>query len=154
MFDRVALGFDASSHSRRASRVAVGIVESFRSELTILLWRPRAETSESAELEDLVPVSETGKPRASLLEEVRGAALAAGARGVHVVAIEHDVLDSMLVWLGEHPQDLMIVGSQGQSRGRRLLMGSLSTGLVAGAPCPVLVVRGTMRSSGAVHPAR
>jgi nucleotide-binding universal stress UspA family protein len=37
---------------------------------------------------------------------------------------------------------LIVVGSHGWGAARRLLSGSVSTGLVHSAPCPVLVIRG------------
>jgi nucleotide-binding universal stress UspA family protein len=41
----------------------------------------------------------------------------------------------------EHDVQLIVVGSHGWGAARRLLSGSVSTGLVHTAPCPVLVVR-------------
>jgi nucleotide-binding universal stress UspA family protein len=43
----------------------------------------------------------------------------------------------------EHDAQLIVVGSHGWGAAKRLLSGSVSTGLVHTAPCPVLVVRGT-----------
>jgi nucleotide-binding universal stress UspA family protein len=47
----------------------------------------------------------------------------------------------------EHDAQLIVVGSHGWGAARRFFSGSVSTGLVHSAPCPVLVVR------PAVHPA-
>jgi nucleotide-binding universal stress UspA family protein len=41
----------------------------------------------------------------------------------------------------KHDAQLIVVGSHGWGAARRLLSGSVSTGLVHTAPCPVLVVR-------------
>ena len=41
----------------------------------------------------------------------------------------------------EHDAQLIVVGSHGWGAARRFLSGSVSTGLVHSAPCPVLVVR-------------
>ena len=43
----------------------------------------------------------------------------------------------------EHDAQMIVVGSHGWGRARRFLSGSVSTGLVHSAPCPVLVVRGS-----------
>jgi nucleotide-binding universal stress UspA family protein len=43
----------------------------------------------------------------------------------------------------ERDARLIVVGSHGWGAARRLLSGSVSTGLVHSAPCPVLVVRGS-----------
>ena len=41
----------------------------------------------------------------------------------------------------EYDAQLIVVGSHGWGAARRFLSGSVSTGLVHSAPCPVLVVR-------------
>jgi nucleotide-binding universal stress UspA family protein len=46
----------------------------------------------------------------------------------------------------ERGAQLIVVGSHGWGAARRLLSGSVSTGLVHSAPCPVLVVRGGERA--------
>jgi len=43
---------------------------------------------------------------------------------------------------GERGAQLIVVGSHGWGAARRFFSGSVSTGLVHAAPCPVLVVRG------------
>jgi nucleotide-binding universal stress UspA family protein len=47
---------------------------------------------------------------------------------------------------GDHDAQLIVVGSHGWGAARRLFSGSVSTGLVHSAPCPVLVVRGSEQS--------
>ena len=49
----------------------------------------------------------------------------------------------------EHDAQLIVVGSHGWGAARRLLSGSVSTGLVHSAPCPVLVVRGSQQRARA-----
>ena len=51
----------------------------------------------------------------------------------------------------ERDAQLIVVGSHGWGAARRLFSGSVSTGLVHSAPCPVLVVRDAQR--GHVHAA-
>ena len=46
----------------------------------------------------------------------------------------------------EHDAQLIVVGSHGWGAARRFLSGSVSTGLVHSAPCPVLVVRPRVQS--------
>ena len=45
----------------------------------------------------------------------------------------------------EHDAQLIVVGSHGWGATKRFLSGSVSTGLVHSAPCPVLVVRPRVR---------
>jgi nucleotide-binding universal stress UspA family protein len=142
MLERILVGFDGSAHARRACELATEIAGRFRSNLTLVVVRsPRGPGVDPA-LENLVPVADEGRAFASVLEEVREKAFNRGASAVEVVYLRGDPLESLLSWLTSHPQDLVVVGSRGLSRGRRLLLGSISSGLVNEAPCPVLVVRG------------
>jgi len=47
----------------------------------------------------------------------------------------------------EHDARLIVAGSHGWGAARRFLSGSVSTGLVHSAPCPVLVVRPSARAA-------
>jgi len=73
------------------------------------------------------------------------AAVAASAEeaGVHcsTVAAEGLVVDEICGKASEYEAQLIVVGSHGWGAARRLFSGSVSTGLVHSAPCPVLVVR-------------
>ena len=141
MFERILVGFDGSVHSRRAVQVAAEIAGHFRSSLTIVAVRPVRLGEEVARLEALVPVSEDGRTMITLLDELRDQAIARGARVVEPVTLYGDVLETLLEYLAKNPHDLVVVGSRGLTPGRRLLLGSVSSGLVDSAHCPVLVVR-------------
>ena len=64
-------------------------------------------------------------------------------RGVHAKAIEvvGDPPDAIVEAAKEAGADLIIVGTRGQSLAKRLMLGSVSTGIVHHAHCDVLVVR-------------
>jgi len=141
MFERILVGFDGSVHARRAVQVASEIAGRFQATLTIAVVRPTAEGEAVARLEALVPISEDGRTLASMMAELRNLALSQGARVAEPVTLHGEVLDSLLDYLVRNPQDLVVVGSRGLSPGRRLLLGSVSSGLVNSAMCPVLVVR-------------
>jgi len=141
MFERILVGFDGSPHSRRAVQVASEIAGRFQSTLTIAVVRPSNRGEEMARLDALVPIGVDGRTLVTILEELRERALAHGARTVEPVTLHGEVLDCLLDYLGRNPQDLVVVGSRGLSRSRRLLLGSVSSGLVNSAHCPVLVVR-------------
>lgn len=68
----------------------------------------------------------------------------AEAEGVHcsTVAADGFAVEEICKKASEHDAQLIVVGSHGWGAARRLLSGSVSTGLVHSAPCPVLVVRG------------
>jgi nucleotide-binding universal stress UspA family protein len=67
----------------------------------------------------------------------------AEAEGVScsTIAAEGFVVDEICRRTRDYDAQLIVVGSHGWGAARRLLSGSVSTGLVHEAPCPVLVVR-------------
>lgn len=140
MFERILVGFDGSPHSRRAVQVASEIAGRFGATLTIAIVRAASGNETAARLDALVPLDD-GRTLATILDEFRAKALTHGAKLVEPVTLHGEVLDSLLDYLSRNPQDLVVVGSRGLSRSRRILLGSVSTGLVNSAHCPVLVVR-------------
>jgi nucleotide-binding universal stress UspA family protein len=87
---------------------------------------------------------------AALLASV---AEAAEAEGVHcsTVAADGFPVEQICRKAAEFDTQLIVVGSHGWGAARRFLSGSVSTGLVHSAPCPVLVVR--PRAKAAKHAA-
>lgn len=68
---------------------------------------------------------------------------AAGAEGVSCSTVTADgvVVEEICRRARDYEAQLVVVGSHGWGAARRLFSGSVSTGLVHTAPCPVLVVR-------------
>jgi nucleotide-binding universal stress UspA family protein len=81
----------------------------------------------------------------ALLADVAESAEAEGVRCSTVVA-QGFAVEEICRKAGEYDAQLIVVGSHGWGAARRLLSGSVSTGLVHSAPCPVLVVRPRARS--------
>jgi nucleotide-binding universal stress UspA family protein len=75
-----------------------------------------------------------------LLAEVAETAKAAGVR-CFTFAADGVVVDEICRIADEQDAQMIVVGSHGWGATRRLLSGSVSTGLIHQAPCPVLVVR-------------
>jgi len=75
-----------------------------------------------------------------LLDSVAEIAEAQGVR-CRTVAADGFVLEEICRQASESDAQLLVVGSHGWGATRRLFSGSVSTGLVHTAPCPVLVVR-------------
>jgi nucleotide-binding universal stress UspA family protein len=75
-----------------------------------------------------------------LLATVATSACAAGLSCSTVLA-DGFVVEEICEVAAERDAQLIVVGSHGWGAARRFLSGSVSTGLVHSAPCPVLVVR-------------
>jgi universal stress protein A len=67
----------------------------------------------------------------------------AEAEGVHcsTVSVDGFAVEEICRVAREYDVQLIVVGSHGWGAAKRLLSGSVSTGLVHTAPCPVLVIR-------------
>ncbi len=75
-----------------------------------------------------------------LLATIATSACAAGLSCSTVLA-DGFAVEEICEVASEHDAQLIVVGSHGWGAARRFLSGSVSTGLVHSAPCPVLVVR-------------
>jgi nucleotide-binding universal stress UspA family protein len=75
-----------------------------------------------------------------LLATIATAACAAGLSCTTVLA-DGFAVEEICEVARERDAQLVVVGSHGWGAARRFLSGSVSTGLVHSAPCPVLVVR-------------
>ncbi len=53
----------------------------------------------------------------------------------------YSILDAILGYAQNQSVDLIVTGTRGRTQSRMLLMGSVASGLVEYATCPVLVVR-------------
>ncbi len=80
---------------------------------------------------------------AEVLASAEETAEAAGVPCRTVAGADGGVVDEICRIASERDPQLIVVGSHGWGAAKRLLSGSVSTGLVHQAPCPVLVVRGT-----------
>jgi nucleotide-binding universal stress UspA family protein len=145
-FARITVAVDGSANSDDALVVAIDLAKKYGSELTILTVAPfvplympsagpyiavTAAQGEATRYQRLIDVA---------VEQAKGS----GVTAVTGVCREGVVVDEILSHLEAHATDLVVVGSRGLSAAKRLLMGSVSTALVAHARCPVLVVRDSL----------
>ena len=89
----------------------------------------------------VVELTEAEQHRVSAL--LASVAETAEAEGVHCSTVAPDgfPVEEICRKASEYDAQLIVVGSHGWGPARRFLSGSVSTGLVHSAPCPVLVVR-------------
>jgi nucleotide-binding universal stress UspA family protein len=141
MFERILVAFDGTPSSRHACDVTLELAAKFHSSVTVATVHPPSKEPTDGHLESLIPIDSEGKSLAVLLDELVAEAQRRKVPSVEPVFLQGDVVEVLIAYLKEHPHDLIVTGSRGLSRGRRLLLGSVSSELVDGAPCPVLVVR-------------
>ncbi|MCI4331956.1 MAG: universal stress protein [Thermoplasmata archaeon] len=135
------MAIDGTPPGHRASKVAIEVAQRFGSTLTLASVLPAGSSSSDPYLESLIPLGDEAKPLRVQVEEIEKEARSRGILTVQSVVLRGKVVEMLIAYVAEHPQDLIVVGSRGLSRGSRLIMGSVSSELVDRAPCPVLVVR-------------
>jgi nucleotide-binding universal stress UspA family protein len=144
-FRRILVAVDGSDNAERASRVAVDIAERCESELVAFHAVPRVSHA-------FVPVRSATLFREYYSDEEKAALrwidkvmTLAKNKGVNArpdvrVAVP-SVAEAIVRYATKKNIDMIIIGTRGLGSFKKLLIGSVSSGVVAHAHCPVLVVR-------------
>jgi nucleotide-binding universal stress UspA family protein len=91
-------------------------------------------------------LTEAERGRVEQVVDAVAADASADAIPCFTVVADGVVVDEICRVAQDREARLIVVGSHGWGAARRLFSGSVSTGLIHSAPCPVLVVRGTDQS--------
>jgi nucleotide-binding universal stress UspA family protein len=149
-FKRVLVAVDGSENSMRAAKLAVDMAKKYGAELIVLHVIPTIHyalsvTAPSATLPPGVYEEYQAYERATGESLVRSTVDLAKAAGVPVRSDVQEPHGSIVEGitdyaLGEHV-DLIVIGTRGLSGFKKLVIGSVSSGVVSHAYCSVLVVR-------------
>jgi len=142
-FHRITVAVDGSAHASLALDMAIDLTRRYGASLTVIAIAPLQPVYVAPNepfVAPGVPVSDLPRYQ-KVVEEAVQRAEAAGVTAVTGLCEDGVIADELLVFLEQHPTDLLVIGSRGLSAARRLLLGSISTAMVTHAPCPVLVVR-------------
>jgi nucleotide-binding universal stress UspA family protein len=141
---RILVAVDGSQYSSRALGVAVGIAKQANSELIILHVRelPVSLANGDVEVQTQMAEEASRKEAEKMLDD---AATAATKEGVKTRKVMKEHLESVVKTIVEFSEkedvDLIVVGTRGLGGFKRLVLGSVATGLVHYAHCSVLVAR-------------
>src|SRR5487761_743815 len=141
-FGRIAIATDGSPIATHAVDIAIDLAQRYGAKLTILSVSPLepmyVAPSEGWVTPTAPPSDVPFYHKAVEQEPVR--AKAAGVAAVEGVCLEGVVVDEIVAWVEKSPPDLFVIGSRGLSRGKRILLGSVSSAVLQQLKCPVLVV--------------
>src|SRR5215204_6207088 len=135
---KILLATDGSRNANLALRAAVDVAEKTGSELHVVhAWH----SVPSTRFESFIR-AQLKKEAQELLAEQMGRVKDNGGEAARAHLVEGPVVDEILDLAEELGAGLVVIGSRGMGSVGRLLVGSVSEGVVHHAPCPVLVVRG------------
>lgn len=141
-FPRIAVAVDGSPHGQKALELAADLAKRYGSQLTVLAVAPL--TAYVATTEPWIPTEVLEgevKHYRVLVEKSVESVRAAGLASVNGVCLEGHISEELVAYLEKNPVDLLVMGSRGLSRSKRLLLGSTSDEVLHHVRCPVLIVR-------------
>ena len=140
----ILVAVDGSENSTRATKIASVIAHNLNAELTIL----HIVSFSSAMYSDLAP-DQLGKIEDQARQEaekfVASASSIATQEGVTAKTAIAEHMDSVVRGITDYAErngiDLIVIGTRGLGGFKRLIIGSVASGVVHYAKCSVLVVR-------------
>jgi nucleotide-binding universal stress UspA family protein len=145
-FRKILVAFDGSTDSARAVRVASSLSLKYGASL-LIVHVYHASTVMAAGGPNM-PVPDFSELRAA----ARDAGMETLTRGVEAASKEgvkargelldgSSAVEAIVTFAAAEKADLIVMGTRGMTGFKKLIMGSVSSGVVNHADCPVLVVR-------------
>jgi nucleotide-binding universal stress UspA family protein len=147
--NRILIPTDGSENAARAANAAIEVAKKFEAELVVLhvIAVPagkvaKAELSPGYDVE-LKEYFESARKKAdTIVDEVTRSAEAKGVKTTHLIQeYSFSVVETILGQATKSNVDLIVMGTRGLTGFKKLLIGSVSSGVVNHAHCSVLIVR-------------
>lgn len=148
-FSRILIGIDGSDESMKAAEYAVSITKMYDAELFAInvltsdigyaYSSPGVESPPLTVRETILIAEDEAKLWFDKIKEK------ANKKEVKIktelIVAKRSILQTVLEYAEEQKINLIVVGTRGRSGIKKMLLGSIASGLVTYAPCPVLVVK-------------
>jgi nucleotide-binding universal stress UspA family protein len=147
-FKRLLVAVDGSDNAARAVKVAVILAEKFGAELIVchVIPTPSYSLAQAGIVGPATILSDYfAAARKDAKKVVDEAVRLAEMEGVKATGVIRDnvfsVVEAIVKLAEDRNVDLIVIGTRGLTGFRRLLIGSVSSGVVSHAHCPVFLVR-------------
>jgi nucleotide-binding universal stress UspA family protein len=148
-FLKIAVGVDGSAESMKAAEYAISVAKMYDAELVAInvltsdigymYSSPGVESPPLTVKEIILLAEDEAMKWFDKIKEI------ANAKKVQLktefIVAKRSVLSTMLEYIEEHNISLIVVGTRGRSGVKKMLLGSIASGLVSYSPCPVLVIK-------------
>jgi len=149
MFNKILVPLDCSKYAETSLKVAIEIAKKFNSSLSLVHvvssrkeYRRSGSTGKLRVKCKLDEVTDEDIPKIcnALLDTSKKSVIAEGVL-VNTILKEGKVVEEILNTIKEGEFDLVVMGSRGHGMIKKIFLGSVSSGVVQEAICPVLLTR-------------
>ena len=149
IFSKILVPIDGSEYSFKAGEYAIDISIKYGSELTFLSVVPsRIKYGDSSGFFGAIPPTyfkkyenDTKKWFTRIANNIKKDQVQIKRIKTDVITTPISVISAILEYADKKDADLIVVGTRGITGFKRILLGSVASGIVTYAHCPVLVIR-------------
>jgi len=141
MYENIVVGTDGSATATRAVEQATGLAEMTGAKLHLVQAVPSTVVVDPSGMAAGTTYLEQAVTDAGTFIERTAAEIAARGVAVSGRVCATGAADALIEVAEEVGADVIVVGSQGMTGAKRLLLGSVPNGVSHHAPCSVLIVR-------------
>ncbi len=142
-FETILVPYDASSYANHAFHEALKIAEKFESKVIVLtVLGVKVEDTRGLSLERAMEIQDEKEDNATkILKDLESLAKEKGVKFSFKVIYEPSLYKGIVNFSNSNPVDLIVMGSHGRSGIKKALLGSVASGVVEHANCPVLIIK-------------
>ncbi len=146
MFERILVAYDGSEHAKKALALGIDLAKVYNSRLYIVEAIDESIFYNTGVLPPLSAIKDLEKKVRKDVEEATEIAKKEGAgtlREVDIIGevIEGDPATAILDFADKNSINLIIIGSRGLSRFKRVVLGSVSSVVLNHSKIPVMIVK-------------
>jgi nucleotide-binding universal stress UspA family protein len=149
LFSKILVPIDGSDYSFKAAEFAIDIARRYESEITLIsIVASKVRYGASSGVFGAIPPSYLNKYENEAKKWFNRVLVKVKKDGLKVKKIKTDVIttplsivSTILQYAQKDNADLIIIGTRGITGFKKMLVGSVASGVVTYAHCPVLVIR-------------
>jgi len=141
---KILVPFDGSGYSEKAYEKALEIAEKFESELIVMtVIQSKISDSTGMSLTRMQEIQDEEESAATvMLEKLENKAKAKNVFFSTKIVHNPSSSEAIVDYADGHNVDLVVMGSHGRTGFRKIVLGSVASGVVGRAKCSVLITKG------------
>ena len=145
-FRNILVPYDASSYANHAFDEALKIAEKFGSKITVLtVLGTKIEHASGISLERAIEIQDEHENAATkILKDLEIFAKEKGVEFSFKVVYEPSPYKGIVNFSNSNSMDLIVIGSHGRGGIKKAVLGSVASGVIEHANCPILIIKKTV----------